>query len=87
MASTKEKCPKCGNDQVALAKDTSGKRFCQTSGCMHVWTPMTKDQVETHKLKTELAAKEAEVIRLREQVRKLISKYEPKASDGKEIFE
>lgn len=83
---TKEKCPKCGGEKIAFSKDASEKRYCQTSGCMHVWTPMTKDMAEIAGLKAQLAGKEAELIRLRDQVRKLIAKYEPKVMDDKEIF-
>lgn len=37
----KEKCPKCGSTIFALAKDKSGKRYCQAKGCQHVWAAET----------------------------------------------
>ena len=85
--SAKEKCPRCAGDKIALAKDGSAKRYCQVSGCMHVWAPMTKEQAEIQAMKAQLAGKEAELIRLRDQVRKLVAKYEPQAVDDKEIFQ
>ncbi len=86
----KEKCPKCGGDKIAFAKDDSGKRFCQTSGCMHIWAPLTKDAAEIETLKRQIAHQAAELNRLRDQVMTLKNKYEPAVPEQVEdakIFE
>lgn len=67
----KEKCPKCGGEAIALAKDGSQKRFCQAKGCMHVWAPMSPDQVKTVKMQNEMKELSEEVIRLRSENEKL----------------
>lgn len=94
----KEKCPKCGSTIFALAKDKSGKRYCQAKGCQHVWAPETmgmgrvdivlkQAQKENVELKEAINSERAKVKRLEARVAELEAKYEPKVETAEsEIF-
>lgn len=75
----KESCPKCGSTIFALAKDKSGKHYCQAKGCGNVWVPGMENlkrtdvvirqlQTENRELKEALAAVRRENRELKEEM-------------------
>ena len=91
----KEKCPKCNSTVFALAKDKSGKRYCQGKGCQHVWVPETQGlgrvdivlmqaQKENQELKLEIGRVRKENAELKAELAKL--KPAAAATAENEIF-
>lgn len=80
----KEKCPRCGGSDLALAQDKSGKHYCQAKGCMHVFVPglegLKRTDVVIKKLQEENEALKAEVLKLR-QAHKAPAKSEDEIFD------
>lgn len=78
----KEKCPKCNSTVFAVAKDKSGKRYCQHKGCGHVWAADTQGlgrvdivlmqaQKENQELKLEITKVRKENEALKAELEKL----------------
>jgi len=82
----KEKCPRCGGVDIAIAQDKSNKHYCQTKGCMHVFVPgldgLKRTDVIIKKLQEENEALRDEVFKLRQA-----AKPKTKSKEEDEIFD
>jgi ribosomal protein L37AE/L43A len=86
----KEECPKCGSKNFALAKDASGKHYCQK--CQNIWVPglvgLTRTDVqlknalqENVDLKAALNKSRAELRDVTDELAEMKLKYEPPQDD------
>lgn len=74
-ADKKEHCPKCNGTIHAAANDRSGKLYCQTKGCGHVWAPATQGmnriEIQLKNALAENVALKAEIGKVREENKNL----------------
>lgn len=82
----KEKCPKCGSSDFAVAQDKSNKHYC--AKCQNIWVPglvglsridvqLTNALKENVELKAVLDKERKELSEVKAQLAAMKLKYEP----------
>lgn len=65
MSQRDEKCPNCGSDRIAIARDMIGTRKCVQ--CWHSWVPVKEPRPDTIQVPRELWEEFKRAVRVQRQ--------------------